>query len=157
MLTSIIVAVARLQHAKDYTLAVAELMPEDKYDFRPTKDEMSFAEQLLHLASRMTWLTSQYLFKETNEADPYKAPAAPFKKQEVMATVAQAYDYTIDKIKHFDVSHLTDSVYFEYMNANRMSKLQFMNLLNDHQTHHRGQMMVYLRLNGITPPDYMGW
>lgn len=43
------------------------------------------------------------------------------------------------------------------MGAGRMSKLQFINLLNDHQTHHRGQMMVYLRLNGIQPPEYMGW
>jgi len=30
-------------------------------------------------------------------------------------------------------------------------------LLNDHQTHHRGQLVVYLRLNGIKPPAYIGW
>lgn len=71
-------AVARLQHAKDYTLAVAEAMPEDKYDFKPTKDEMSFSEQLLHLADRLDWLTSQYLYRETNESNPFKGPAAPY-------------------------------------------------------------------------------
>jgi uncharacterized damage-inducible protein DinB len=38
-----------------------------------------------------------------------------------------------------------------------MNKLQILNLLNDHQTHHRAQLIVYLRINGIKPPDYVGW
>ncbi|WP_374662973.1 DinB family protein [Parasegetibacter sp. NRK P23] len=38
-----------------------------------------------------------------------------------------------------------------------MSKLQIINLLSDHQTHHRGQLLVYLRLCGLTPPKYVGW
>ena len=150
-------AVTKLQHAKAYTLAMAELMPESKYGFKPVPEEMSFAEQLLHLGDNLDWLTSQYLYRESRESNPFKRPPAPYKKEEVIAAVTQAYDYAIDKFKHFDVSHLTDSVYFEYMGAGRMSKLQFMNLVNDHQTHHRGQMIVYLRLNGITPPEYMGW
>lgn len=150
-------AVARLEHSKAYTLEVAQMMPESKYGFKPTPEEFSFAEQLLHIGSRLTWLTSQYIYKETNEPDPYKDPAKPYTKEEVIATVTQNYDYAIDKIKHFDVSHLTDSVYFEYMGANRMSKLQYINLLNDHQAHHRGQLMVYLHMNGITPPEYIGW
>ncbi len=149
-------AITRLQHAKTYTLAMAELMPESKYGFKPTPEEMSFAEQLLHIGQNLGWLTSKYIFKESNETDPFKWPD-PITKAAVIATVSRAYDYAIDKYKHFDVSHLTDSVYFEYMGAGRISKLQFMNLVNDHQAHHRGQMVVYLRLNGITPPEYIGW
>jgi uncharacterized damage-inducible protein DinB len=32
--------------------------------------------------------------------------------------------------------------------------LNGMMLALDHTTHHRGQAIVYLRLNGITPPEY---
>lgn len=145
-------AVIKLQHAKAYTLAVAEAMPESKYGFKPTAEEMSFGEQLLHLAAILDWHTSTYIL---NEANPYKAPAeGKFKKEVVIATVTQAYDYALNTLNHFDISHLTDTVQFLF---GPLSKLQIMNLMNDHQTHHRGQMLVYLRLNGIKPPAYVGW
>jgi uncharacterized damage-inducible protein DinB len=38
-----------------------------------------------------------------------------------------------------------------------MNKLQIINLINDHQTHHRAQLLVYLRLKGVKPPEYVGW
>jgi uncharacterized damage-inducible protein DinB len=144
-------AVIKLQHAKVYTLAVAEAMPECKYDFKPTAEEMNFAEQLLHLAYILDWHTSTYILDETN---PFETPAGNYKKEDVIATVTEAYDYALNTLTHFDISHLTDTVQFLF---GPLSKLQIMNLMNDHQTHHRAQMLVYLRLNGIKPPDYVGW
>lgn len=41
-------------NSKTYTLKLADLMPEDKYDFRPSPEEMTFREQLLHIADNMT-------------------------------------------------------------------------------------------------------
>ena len=41
--------------------------------------------------------------------------------------------------------------------AGPMNKRQIVALLHDHMTHHRGQLMVYLRLKGIKPPQYRGW
>ncbi len=38
-----------------------------------------------------------------------------------------------------------------------MNKLQINNPMQDHQTHHRAQLLNYLRLNGIKPPAYIGW
>ncbi|OYY03206.1 MAG: DinB family protein, partial [Sphingobacteriia bacterium 35-40-5] len=35
--------------------------------------------------------------------------------------------------------------------------VQFLNLIQDHQTHHRAQLIVYLRLNMLNPPNYTGW
>jgi len=37
------------------------------------------------------------------------------------------------------------------------SKLRLLNLMDNHLAHHRGQLVVYLRLNGIKPPSYAGW
>lgn len=39
----------------------------------------------------------------------------------------------------------------------KLNKIQFLNLIQDHQTHHRAQLLVYLRLNNLTPPRYSGW
>jgi len=41
--------------------------------------------------------------------------------------------------------------------AGEKNKLQILNLLQDHVTHHRGQLAVYLNLKGIKPPAYTGW
>ncbi len=39
----------------------------------------------------------------------------------------------------------------------QLNKIQFLNLIEDHQTHHRAELLVYLRLNNIKPPEYIGW
>lgn len=38
---------------KSYTLAVAELMPESNYAYKPVPDEFSFAEQQMHIAGNL--------------------------------------------------------------------------------------------------------
>lgn len=41
--------------------------------------------------------------------------------------------------------------------ARPKTKLQILNLMQDHVTHHRAQILVYLNLNEIKPPKYVGW
>ncbi len=127
-------------------------MPSDKYDFKPVKEERSFGEQLLHLASNLGWLTSSYL---ANEKNPVTATDMKLtNKDSIIAVLNKSYDYAIDVMQKFSPQHLADTVKFF---AGPMNKLQIITLINDHQTHHRAQVLVYLRLNGIVPPEYVGW
>ena len=145
-------AIIKLQHSKEYTLKVANLMPEEKYTFKPVPEEMSFGEQLLHIAGNLGWLTSSYI---TSSKSPLTKEATKVqKKEEIIAVLNKTYEYAIDALKLFEASHLADTVSFF---AGTKTKLQMINLISDHQTHHRAQMIVYLRLNGIKPPDYVGW
>ena len=75
-------------------------------------------------------------------------------KDSIRQVVVRAYDYAIAVLTWFSAANLSDTVKFF---AGPMSKLQIINLLSDHQTHHRGQLLVYLRLFGLTPPKYVGW
>ena len=145
-------AVAKMQHSKEYTIKVANLMPEDKYSFSPIQGEMSFGEQLLHLSSNIGWLCSSYLGASENPVK--KTDSKVHKKDEIISVLNKAYDYAIRTLQGFETAHLSDTVTFF---AGPMNKLQIINLLNDHQTHHRAQILVYLRLNGIKPADYVGW
>jgi uncharacterized damage-inducible protein DinB len=145
-------AITKLQHAREYTLKVANLMPAEKYAYKPIPEEMSFGEQLLHLSENMAWLCSSYL---GNAKNPFtKSDRALQKKEEILLVLKNTYDFALDVLRPFNAGHLSDTVTFF---AGPMNKLQIINLLNDHQTHHRAQMLVYLRLNGIKPPDYAGW
>ena len=145
-------AITKLQNSKGYTLKVANLMPEDKYGFKPVPDEMNFGQQLLHISANLNWLTSSFI---TNSQSPVtKAATQVQKKGEIIEVLNETYEYAIGALKSFEGSHLGDTVSFF---AGPKTKLQIINLISDHQTHHRAQMIVYLRLNGIKPPEYTGW
>jgi len=145
-------AIQKLNRAKEYTLKVATLMPAEKYLFKPTPDEMNFGEQLLHLSQNLGWLSASYLKQEQNPVK--KSEMKVQDKDSIISVVNKAYGYAISALESFLPLHLKDPVTFF---AGPMNKLQIVNLINDHQTHHRAQMLVYLRLNGIKPPDYVGW
>ena len=145
-------ALTKLKNSKEYTLKVADLMPEHQYGFRPTKEEMSFGEQILHICSNLGWLSSSYLSTGNNPVT--KEDSKLKSKDSIRQVVVQTYDYAIAVLARFSAANLSDTVKFF---AGPMSKLQIINLLSDHQTHHRGQLLVYLRLCGLTPPKYIGW
>jgi uncharacterized damage-inducible protein DinB len=142
----------KLQNAKEYTLHVATLMPAEFYEFKPSPDEMNFGQQLLHLSENMGWLSSSYLNNEQNPVS--KADMKLEQKDSIISVVRKVYDYTLQSLEHFSPTQLSDPVKFF---AGPMNKLQIINLLNDHQTHHRAQLVVYLRIKGIKPPNYVGW
>ena len=145
-------ALLKLKNAKEYTLKVADLMPAKNYNYRPTEDEMNFGEQLLHIAGNLAWLSTSYLNSGTNSNS--KIDLKIKDKDSIRTVLVITYDYAINVLMHFRSENSSDMVNFF---AGPMNKMQVINLINDHQTHHRGQLLVYLRLSGITPPKYVGW
>jgi uncharacterized damage-inducible protein DinB len=137
-------------NAKEYALKMAELMPEKYYDFRPVPEEMSFRQQLLHIAENIEWLSSSYLFvEEKNEID-----TAVKSKAAVIKILSDAYDMGAAAHHNLSGKQLDEVVKFF---AGPMTRRQILILMHDHQTHHLGQLIVYVRLKGIKPPDYVGW
>ena len=144
--------ITKLKNAKAYTLQVANLMPAEKYDYKPSNEEMAFGKQLLHISENLCWLSSSYLTSNKNPIT--EADAKLTSKQDIITATTKAYDFAITTLQNFDTKTLADTVKFF---AGPMNKLQIINLIQDHQTHHRAQLLVYLRLNGIKPPSYVGW
>lgn len=70
----------------------------------------------------------------------------------MIATIDKTFDETTKLIEQFDTTHFDDLL--DYFGLNR-TKRQIFLLLTDHVTHHRGQMLVYMRLNGLVPPKYI--
>jgi uncharacterized damage-inducible protein DinB len=126
-------------------------MPEEQYNFKPVPDEMTFGEQLLHIAQNMNWLSSAYLFGSKQNS---KSDAKVLSKQSIINTISTAYDSALTVHYRLKPKQLDEVVPFF---AGPKSRLQILILMHDHQTHHLGQLIVYLRLKGIKPPEYVGW
>ena len=144
----------KMTSAREYTLAVAKLMPDSLYSFKPVEGEMSFGEQLIHITQNLYWLSSTYLVENPNPFTETKEHLLLLNKEAIMELVGKAYDYALLSISKLDTTTLSKELTFFAGNKN---KYQFLNLIEDHQTHHRAQLIVYLRLNGIKPPEYVGW
>jgi uncharacterized damage-inducible protein DinB len=139
------------KNAAEYTMEFARAMPEDHYGFKPTDIEMTYREQLQHVATNMIWLCSSYLGGKADHVDPSKAGHS---KKEVIAMLEKSFAYATETINRMTEKNLNERVDFL---AGNMTKRRLLLLLTDHVTHHRGQLVVYLRLKNVEPPDYRGW
>ena len=139
------------ENSKNYLLEIAEAMPEEHYNFKPTERQMTFQEQLDHVRGNMVWLSEKYFVDSTFEKSEKIDPKS---KQEVIDALKLAFNYVTEIIKNVPLTDLPTEVKFF---AGPKSKLQILNLLQDHVSHHSGQIIVYLNLNNIAPPKYRGW
>ena len=146
--------VERLENSRKYLILVAETMPEDKYDFKASPEAMSFSENLLHIGFAIDWHSQSLLggreSRDWNTDTTFKV--ANKSKEEMIVLIDKTFDDTIKLINQFDSTQLDEEL--DYFGLNR-TKRQIFLLLADHITHHRGQMLVYMRLNGLVPPRYV--
>ena len=130
--------------------AMAEDFPEDKYDFKPTPAERSFAEQLLHAAG------SCYYF--TNPAMGLKPPAAEDPKRDqykskadIVAFVKKSFADGEAAIQSKGEKGMTTEVV--YFPGQKARVLDIAYGIIEHSGEHYGQLVVYYRLAGLVPPE----
>jgi len=142
--------------AGQFTLAVAQAMPADQYNFRPVPEEMTFGQLMAHIGAAD--------FSACAIAGSVKRPDDPPK------IAAWRKDNKLDIDKDTVVEYLTAAFAFCDQQVAAISPQQANTVLGPaarnltgfewlwayftHTAHHRGQAEVYLRLKGIKPPDY---
>ncbi len=139
------------QNASEYTVELAKLMPSEYFDYTPVEEVKPFSNQLLHMTRNMIWLSTSYISdKHFEQKTELENPG----KEEIIRLLEESFSFTLKAIEEFSSDQLEEKVEFF---AGPMSKRQILILMNDHLTHHRGQLIVYLRMKGIKPPAYRGW
>jgi uncharacterized damage-inducible protein DinB len=143
--------VAAWERAKAYTKEYLDAATEDVYSFKPMPEMRSFGEQMHHLALENYVLTNAAVAgvaTPSNYRDLGKE--APKTKAELTKEVLESYDFAIAIIKSLDEAKLGNPV--KIFNKFDTTVDDGLNKAFEHQTHHRGQTTVYLRLKGIKPP-----
>ena len=143
--------------AGEFTLAVAQAMPADQYNFRPNPEEMTFGQLMVHIGAAN--------YSVCAIASGTKRPDEPAK------VAAWRKDNKLDIDKDTAVEYLTTTFGFcsqaigsmtpEKLDAvvgpanRQMTGFEWLWSYFTHTAHHRGQAEVYLRIKGIKPPDYV--
>ncbi len=135
------------QTSKTLSLAVANAMPVDSYAFKATSEEMSFGQQMEHIAKG----AANYCSAAIGSSNPLANAKAENGKVATMKDITTAYDFCIEGLQKMDDSQLMKTV----GEGERQSTVfeRFWGGFT-HAAHHRGQAEVYLRLKGVTPPKY---
>ncbi len=138
------------ERAKAYTKEYLDVMPEEGYAFKPTPEMRSFADEMMHLANGNFGMAAM----ASNTISPYQSgtleKTEDKSKSTVIKTVMDSYDFVIKTIKNMKAEQFAVNV--KIANKFEMPASVALAKLFEHQTHMRGQTMVYLRLKGITPP-----
>jgi uncharacterized damage-inducible protein DinB len=139
------------ERAKAYTKEYLDVMPETGYALKPTPEIRSFAEQMLHLTDANYGFASA----ATGEASPVgrgeSEKATDKSKANVTKLVMAGYDYVINSVKKLTPAQLSEKT--KLFGQFEMTKRMIFLKLFEHQTHHRGQTTVYIRLAGVKPPQ----
>ena len=138
--------------AKAYTKAYLDAMPADGYSFKPTPEIRSFAQQMLHLADGSYFMISSASGKPGPMGEKSAEKEIQPTKAEVTKAVMDSYDYVISTLQSLTPAQMHEMVSLE---GHQVSKAGVFGKAFEHQTHHRGQTTIYLRLKGITPPGEM--
>jgi uncharacterized damage-inducible protein DinB len=132
-------------------IAMAEDFPEDKYDFKTTPAQRSFAEQLLHAAGANYFFTNLALgqkppAEEDPKRDQYKT------KADVVAFVKKSFADGAAAIKAKGDKGMADLVTDPDSNQQvRVSDMAYGFI--EHSGEHYGQLAVYYRVAGLVPPE----
>ena len=143
-----------LQFAEGNLLGVAEAMPEDKYSFIPTAgkfdDVRSFGEQVKHVACAQFAFFNEFEGKKPPDECEKGGPDLAKTKIELIKYLKDSFDYSNHVLATLTAKNALDRVVGRYAGPN--TKLGISVVAVWHITDHYGQLVEYLRMNGIVPP-----
>jgi len=143
------------QQQKRMMLGIAEAMPEEAFSFKPTDAQRTFAEQILHIAGANVYLMQHMgggaAAPDVDTTDFKVFGLTATSKADVLAALGAGYDYGIAVLQEFSDEQLLATIAGpRYLGSVTRVKMAYFTL--SHAMDIYGQMAVYLRLNGVTPP-----
>ena len=136
------------ERARAYTKEYLDAMPESGYALKPTKEMRSFAGQMLHLADANYGIVGTATEVAPTAKDLEKSNDVA--KASVTEKVLTSYDFAINAIKNYPDAKWGEMI--KLFNRFDVKRGQVIDKAFEHQTHHRGQTTVYIRMAGATPP-----
>jgi len=137
---------ATFQRAATEIIDVAEAMPAEKYGYKPTPEISSFGDQLVHVAG----ITQRFI----DAAKGTKTDAAhhgAMAKPEVIALLKTTFQSAQEMITPLTDAQLLEPVKFPFGDRTVTRATFWQGPLFQIRNHY-GQLVVYLRMNGIVPP-----
>jgi uncharacterized damage-inducible protein DinB len=129
---------------RNLIIGIVEVMPEDKYDFRPTPNVRTFRDNVIHLVAE------NYLFFGRVAGENLGNPAQNLKsRDELIKALRDSYDYGAKVWAGLTEEKALEMIEVRGQKVQRWSPI--LGAIQDNMNHY-GNLVVYVRLNGLVPP-----
>ena len=143
---------------KEFVTA-AEAMPEDKYSFVPTTGEFkgvrTFAQQVKHVAAVNYMVFAAMLGEKAPDTGGENGPDSIKTKAEILKYLKESFILGHRAMAGMTPDNLVEPIANPF-GPRPVTRLALGNSIVGHCFDHYGQMVVYLRMNGIVPPASRG-
>ena len=127
-------------------LSAIDAMPADKFSYKPTPDQISFAHLVVHITESNNSMCAKIADIPAPKAEEIKETDS---KDKLLAAAHASFDFCSTALANVDDSKLGDNVDFGRTQGPRAMAVFF---LAGGWSDHYGAAAMYLRLNGILPP-----
>ncbi|MFC4076680.1 DinB family protein [Salinithrix halophila] len=138
------------KRSRAYTESILDAMPEEKGDYKPAGDVMSFRQQLLHILYAEEWFLRGMIegnWEKSSAFAPENHPDLAAVK-DAFRTTTPLHESWISQIEDLEAKVKTP------ISEQLITRKALLMKLILHEAHHRGQLVIYLRMNGLTPPSF---
>lgn len=136
-----------LPRSQNNTLGAIEAMPADKFNYKPTADQMTFGHLVAHIAGSNNFLCAKAAdipapkVEEVKDTDP---------KDKLLAAAKASFEFCSEALSKMDDSKLGDNV--ELFGGRQFPRAMAALGLASGWADHYAAAAMYLRLNGLLPP-----
>lgn len=133
---------------EEQIMSLAAAFPDDKFHWSPEKGVRSVADILIHVASANYFITMGMGFEPPKGVNVKELESLKDRKA-IMETVKKSFAYAKEHTAKLTEANLTEKFTLPF---GEFSKSAGLMVLLDHAGEHKGQLIAYARMNGITPP-----
>jgi uncharacterized damage-inducible protein DinB len=139
---------ATWESTRNLVIGIVEVMPEDKYDFKPTPNVRTFRDNVIHLVAE------NYLFFGRVAGENLGNPAQNLKsRDELIKALRESYDYSAKVWAGLTEEKALEMIEVKGEKVQRWSAI--LGAIQDNMNHY-GNLVVYVRLNDLVPPRSAG-
>jgi uncharacterized damage-inducible protein DinB len=129
------------------TVAAVEAMPADKFNYKPTADQMTFGHLVVHMAETNNLLCSKAAAVPPPKVEEVKETDS---KDKLVAALKASFDFCSDVLAKMDDSKLAETT--EGFGGKQVTRAWISLVLAGTWADHYAEAAMYMRLNGVLPP-----
>src|ERR1700683_357602 len=129
------------------TVAAVEAMPAEKFNYKPSADQMAFGQLVVHMAETNYLLCSKAAAVSAPQVEDVKDSDS---KDNLVAALKASFDFCSDALAKMDDSKLAETT--EGFGGKQVTRAWLSLVLAGTWADHYAEAAMYLRLNGVLPP-----
>jgi uncharacterized damage-inducible protein DinB len=129
------------------TVAAVEAMPADKFNYKPSADQMTFGHLVAHMVETNNLLCSKAAAVPATNGEQVKDTDS---KDNLVAALKASFDFCSDALANMDDSKLAETT--EGFGGKQVTRAWLSLILAGAWADHYAEAAMYLRLNGVLPP-----